>query len=407
MGTNGMATMFVVSLAIVMGVGVKAAAQEKAPAGLPEKPRDVPLDKRQVRTGPLRAVIAGMVHGHVDGFLAGAVKRTDIEIEGIAEPDRALFERYAKKYGLDARLYHADLEEMLGTTDPDAVLVYTNTFDHGRVVETCAKHHPGFVQRGDEVSIRPLAVMMEKPLAVSAEDAHAIAEVAAKAKITLLVNYETMWYPSNWAAYELVRSGAIGEIRKVVVHDGHKGPKEIGVGPEFLSWLTDPKLDGGGALYDFGCYGADLMTWLMGGERPLTVTAVTQQIKPEIYPKVDDEATIVLTYPKAQAILQASWNWPFDRKDMEVYGQTGYVMTVKRDQMDVRRVGEAEAKRVTAKAVPPPNDDSLTYLRAVWLGEVKPEGLSALETNVIVAEILDAARESARTGKKVVLSGKD
>ena len=242
---------------------------------------------------------------------------------------------------------------------------------------------------------------------MSAEDAHAISEVAAKAKITVLVNYETTWYPSNWGAYELVRSGAIGEIRKVVVHDGHKGPKEIGVEPEFLSWLTDPKLDGGGALYDFGCYGADLMTWLMGGERPLTVAAVTQQIKPEIYPKVDDEATIVLTYPKAQAILQASWNWPFDRKDMEVYGQTGYVMTVKRDQMDVRRVGEAEAKRVTAKAVPPPNDDSLTYLRAVWLGEVKPEGLSALETNVIVAEILDAARESARTGKKVVLSGKD
>jgi hypothetical protein len=51
---------------------------------------------------------------------------------------------------------------------------------------------------------------------------------------------------------------------------------------------------------------------------PLTVTAVTQQIKPEIYPRVDDEATIILTYLHAQGILQASWNWPFDRKDMEV-----------------------------------------------------------------------------------------
>jgi predicted dehydrogenase len=413
MGTKGMAAMFLVSLAIVMGVAVKAAAQEKGPAGLPEKPRDVPLTVNEPEpekvpgSGPLRVVIAGMVHGHVDGFLAGAVKRTDIEIVGIAEPDRALFERYAKKYGLDAKLYHADLEEMFGATHPDAVLVYTNTFDHRKVVETCAKHHPGFVQRGGEASIRPLAVMMEKPLAVSAEDAHAIAGVAAKAKITVLVNYETTWYPSNWGAYELVRSGAIGEIRKVEVHDGHKGPKEIGVGPEFLSWLTDPKLDGGGALYDFGCYGADLMTWLMAGERPLTVTAVTQQIKPEIYPNVDDEATIVLTYPEAQAILQASWNWPFDRKDMEVYGQTGYVITVKRDQMDVRRPGEAEARRVMAKAVAPPNDDSLTYLRAVVLEGLKPEGLSAVETNVIVAEILDAARESARAGKKVVLSGTD
>ena len=121
---------------------------------------------------------------------------------------------------------------------------------------------------------------------------------------------------SNRAAYDLVHGHALGDVRKVVVHDGHSGPKEIGVGPEFLSWLTDPKLNGGGALFDFGCYGADLMTWLMDGQRPETVTAVTQQIKPEIYPRVDDEATIILTYPKAQAILQASWNWPFDRKDM-------------------------------------------------------------------------------------------
>jgi predicted dehydrogenase len=247
--------------------------------------------------------------------------------------------------------------------------------------------------------------MMEKPLAVSAEDAHAIAEVSAKAHMKVIMNYETTWYRSNWGAKELVDSGALGEIRKVVVHDGHRGPKEIGVGPEFLSWLTDPKLDGGGALYDFGCYGADLMTWLMKGQRPLTVTAVTQQIKPEIYPKVDDEATIVLTYPKAQAIVQASWNWPFDRKDMEVYGEKGYVITLKRDEMDVRLPGEDAAKRVTAKGVAAPNDDPITYLREVVLEGMEPEGPGSLEVNVVVAEILDAARESARTGKTVRLGG--
>ncbi len=77
--------------------------------------------------------------------------------------------------------------------------------------------------------------------------------------------------------------GRIGDIRKIVVHDGHNGPKEINVQPEFLNWLVDPKLNGGGALFDFGCYGADLATWLMDGQRPLSVTAVTQQLKPEIY----------------------------------------------------------------------------------------------------------------------------
>jgi predicted dehydrogenase len=142
----------------------------------------------------------------------------------------------------------------------------------------------------------------------------------------------------------------------------------------------------------------------MDGQRPTTVTAVTQQIKPEIYPRVDDEATIILTYPKAQAILQASWNWPFDRKDMEVYGQTGYVITVRRDDLRVR-LKEAAEQQMAASPVAAPYDDSLSLLRAVVLDGAAPGAPSSLETNVIVAEILDAARRSAASGKSVRLSG--
>jgi predicted dehydrogenase len=339
---------------------------------------------------PLRVGIAGLVHGHVEGFFQHSLHRPEIQIVGIAEPDQQVASRYATQFGLDRALLFTDLEDMLQKTHPQAVLAYTNTYDHRRVVEICARHG--------------VSVMMEKPLAVSAEDAHAIADAARKNKIQVLVNFETSWYRSNHAAYDLVHEKAIGDIRKVVVHDGHQGPKEINVKPEFFAWLNDPKLDGGGALYDFGCYGADLMTWLMDGQRPTSVTAVTQQIKPEIYPRVDDEATIILTYPKAQAILQASWNWPFDRKDMEVYGQTGYVITVRHDDVRVRLKGEEE-KQMAAKPVPPPYDDSLSLLRAVILGGAAPDPASSLETNVIVAEILDAARRSAASGKSIRLAG--
>jgi predicted dehydrogenase len=245
--------------------------------------------------------------------------------------------------------------------------------------------------------------MMEKPLAVSLEDALAIEKAAHAAKIHVLDNYETSWYPSNHAAYDLVHEGALGEIRKVVVHDGHNGPKEINVEPEFLAWLTDPKLNGGGALFDFGCYGADLMTWLMDGQRPETVTAVTQQIKPQIYSKVDDEATIILTYPHAQAILQASWNWPVGRKEMEVYGQTGYVITVAGNNIRLRRSGEENEEQSAARPVPAPYDNSLSYLRAVINDGAKEDALSSLETNVTVTEILDAARRSASSGKTIQL----
>jgi scyllo-inositol 2-dehydrogenase (NADP+) len=339
---------------------------------------------------PLRVVLAGLVHGHAFGFFDQFQHRADLLVVGIAESDRQLTAQFAKRYGLAPGLFYSDLEEMLKATHPQAVLAYTNTYDHRRVVEICARYG--------------VPVMMEKPLAVSAEDAHAIEKAAREGKIQVLVNYETTWYRSNQAAYDLAHESAFGEIRKVVVHDGHAGPKEIGVGPEFLAWLTDAKLNGAGALFDFGCYGADLMTWLVDGRRPDTVTAVTQQIKPDIYPRVDDEATIILSYPRAQAIVQASWNWPFSRKDMEVYGQSGYAITLGRDQVRVR-LPEKEEKLMDAKPLAAPYEDSVSYLRAVVLNGLKPVGPSSLETNVIVTEILDAARRSAATGKTVLLAG--
>ncbi len=342
------------------------------------------------QSAPLRVAIAGLAHGHIFGFLQNYQHNPGIQIVGIAEPNQTFASRVADQYKLDKTLFYADLDDMLAKTHPQVVLAYTTTFDHRRVVEICARHK--------------IDVMMEKPLATTVADAHAIEKAAREAPIKVMVNYETTWYASNRAAYDLLHQHAIGDMRKFVARDGHQGPKEINVGPEFLSWLTDPKLDGGGALFDFGCYGADVMTWLMDNQRPLTVTAVTQQIKPDLYPHVDDEATIVLTYPKAQAIIQASWDWPFGVKDIQVYGQTGYVKTVERDNVLVRRQGDHQEQQIAATPLPAPDNDPISYLRAVVLDGKKIEGPTSLETNVIVTEILDAARESAATGKTIRLT---
>jgi predicted dehydrogenase len=372
---NSFANFFLTIVALLSCASADLRAQAK-----PEKKEEAPL----------RVALAGLVHGHASGFFDQFQKRADLQVVGIAEADGQLVAHFEKGYGLAPGLFYSDLEEMLKATHPQAVLAFTNTYDHRRVVEICARYG--------------VPVMMEKPLAVSLEDARAIEKAAHAGKIQALVNYETTWYRSNQAAYDLVHEKAIGEVRKIVVHDGHKGPKEIDVEPWFLAWLTDPKLDGGGALFDFGCYGADLATWLMDGRRPDSVTAVTQQIKPEVYPRVDDEATIILAYPHAQAIVQASWNWPFDRKDMEVYGQKGYAITVKRDALRVR-LPEKEEVSAEAKPLEKTREDSVSYLRAVLLGGMLAEGQSSLETNVIVTEILDAARKSAATGKTVYLAG--
>jgi predicted dehydrogenase len=334
--------------------------------------------------------MAGLEHGHASGFLSRYRDSTEVELVGISEPDGDVAARYIRRSRLDPARVFRSLEEMLEKARPQAVVAFTSTAGHLSVVNACAA--------------RKIPVMMEKPLAIGVEQARAIERASAESGIPVLVNYETTWYPSNHAAYALARQEkALGEIRKVVVHDGHRGPKEIGVQPEFLAWLSDPEKNGAGALFDFGCYGANLMTWLMDDARPISATAVTQRFKPEIYPKVDDEATIILEYPGAQAIIQASWNWPFDRKDMEIYGRTGQVLTVAQDGLRVRLAGKPEEVR-RAPALQPPGDDFLRYFAAVVRGEIKPSGLSSLRNNVIVVEILDAARRSAAAGRTIRLT---
>jgi len=235
--------------------------------------------------------------------------------------------------------------------------------------------------------------------------ARAIEAAAKRGNIQVFVNYETTWYPSHGAMWNLIKERkAAGEIRKMVAMDGHSGPKAINVQPEFLAWLSDPVRNGGGALFDFGCYGANLMTWLMDNARPLAVSAITQTNKPSIYPRVDDEATILVQYPKAQGIAQASWNWPFGRKDLEVYAERGYAIATGGNSLKVR-IGDAEAAR-KLDPLPPGDRDEVAYLVSIVRGERKPDGLSSLENNLIVTEILDAARESARTGRTINLAGR-
>ena len=349
-----------------------------------------PTLNAQPASKPIRVAIVGLVHGHVKGFLAALPRNTNAQLVAIVEPNTTLAQQYASQYHLSQSLFDADLEHMLITQHPDAVLVYTTIQDHRRVIEAAAKHN--------------ISSMVEKPLSTTMEDALAIRRTAREHHVQVLVNYETTWYSSNADAISEAQSGKLGEIRKVVIHDGHRGPQEIGVGPEWLPWLTDPIQNGAGALFDFGCYGADLMTVLMHGESPTSVTAVTQTDKPATYPHVDDDATVILRYPNAQAVLMPSWNWPFDRKDMELYGATGYVITVASDNLRTRYHGERSESQKPASPLPENQSNSLSYLAAVLHGEINPQGdLSSLDTNVIAMQILDAARTSAKTGRTIEL----
>ena len=339
---------------------------------------------------PIRLAVAGMSHGHIS-FILNRADKKDFEVVGIWESDKELVKIRSEQFQLQPELIYSDLTEMLDAVQPEAVVAFGSVFDHLAVVEACAP--------------RGIHVMVEKPLAVNREHAKRMEQLAREHNIHLLTNYETSWYPTTaWSLKRVNDNDSIGPVRKVVIHDGHEGPKEIGVDKFFLEWLTDPVQNGGGAVVDFGCYGANLMTAITKGEKPISVTAVLRQFKPDVYPKVDDEATIIVSYPQSQCIIQASWNWPFSRKDMEIYGDRGYIKTVDEQDLYIRYKGmKSEEKRRISAGDVAVYTDPFSYFYDVLTDKivVEPYSLYSLENNVRVVEILDAARKSAREGKTV------
>ena len=146
------------------------------------------------------------------------------------------------------------------------------------------------------------------------------------------------------------------------------------------------------------------MTWIMDDARPVSgLTAVTQQIKPRDLREGRRRGDIDPGVPRCQAVIQASWNWPFDRKDMEIYGRSRLTLTVGQGGLRVRLPGKPEEIR-QAPPLSPPRDDFLRYFAAVVRQEIPPSGLSSLKNNLVVTEILDAARRSAASGSTVRLA---
>ncbi|WP_245645568.1 Gfo/Idh/MocA family protein [Niabella ginsenosidivorans] len=337
---------------------------------------------------PVRLAVAGITHGHSD-WIYNRKLRGDIEIAGIYETNADRVQEFRKRYQLPENLFYTNLEQLLDKVKPEGVMAFGPVNEHIAVVRACAP--------------RKINVMVEKPLATTYKDAQEIADLAKRYGIKVLTDFETSWYASNQYVRNSYKEGRLGQLRKVMINDGHEGPWAMN--RHFVSWLTDPVKNGGGALMDFGCYGANLMTWLMEGQRPLSVTAVTHQNRPDRYPKVEDEATIILQYPEAQCVIQASWSWSFSRKDMEVYGTKGYAIAADPVKIRTRMQGASSEVSQTLEPRSAPFNDPFAVFANVIRGTLKlePDDVYELPVNVTVVEILDAARTSAKSGKTIYL----
>lgn len=329
--------------------------------------------------------VVGLVHSHVWGHLGKMVQGKPARLVGVAETAPELVAE-AEKRGVPKDLIHSDWRRMIDTVKPAIVWAFVENNRHLEIVEYCAP--------------RKIHVMFEKPLASTYKDSLAIRNLARKHGIYVLCNYQMAWWPASWAIRDAVAAGQIGDVwrlRGIVGHGGPGGP--TGLNKYFFEWLTDPVKNGAGALVDFGCYNALWSLMYLG--RPSTVYAVSHRLRPDEFPKVEDTSLLVLSYPKGVAVLEASWDLPRSFQDLELFGRKGSLYMTSRS-VELRQ-GREPAREIPAPALAPEKAEPIAYMIHCIESKTEPEGMTSLDLNVGVMEIIDAAKESIRTGRAVAL----
>ena len=336
-----------------------------------------------------KIAVIGLIHAHVWGHLPKMIKGDSARLVAIAEPNKDLQEE-AKKAGANVPFYD-DYNKMLDEQKPDLVWAFVENNRHLEIVKACGP--------------RKINVIFEKPLAATYRDAAEIRDIARRDGIRVMTNYQMAWWPANYAAYDQAHSGAIGTVWRLHGIVGHGGPGSEGARNKyFFEWLTDPAKNGAGALMDFGCYNALWSLWYLG--RPEKVYATANHLRPETFPKVEDNADLVLSYPKAVGIFEASWDLPKSYQDLEVFGispNRGESGSIYMKQAGVELRQGRETKPIPLTPLAPQRAEPLAFMVDAMRDNRPIEGLTAVDINVQVIEIIDAAKESVRTGKAVAL----
>ncbi len=331
-----------------------------------------------------KMAVVGLVHSHVWGHLPNMLNNKNVELVGVAESNPELVAE-AKKAGVADNLFFTDYQKMLDQTKPDFIWSFVENNRHLEIIQACAP--------------RKIHVIFEKPLASTYAEALSIQKLARQHYIQVMSNYQMVWWPANYAAKAQADSGALGTIYRLHGIVGHGGPGSQGPRSKyFFAWLTDPIKNGAGALMDFGCYNALWSLWYMG--RPETVYAHVNHLRPDVFPKVEDNADMLLGYKNGVGIFEASWDLPRSYQDVEVFGLKGSVY-MQNGKVELSKGKQKQEIPLTPLA--PDDAEPIAYMVS-RLRQKKPvEGLTALDINVGVVEIIEAAKQSVKSGAAVRL----
>ncbi|MGI6207802.1 MAG: Gfo/Idh/MocA family protein [Anaerolineae bacterium] len=338
--------------------------------------------KAKLRVGAL-----GLTHDHIWSNLAD-LRASDLgELVAVADPNPPLLDRVRSEYGVAA---YDSYEAMLEQTELDAVYVYADNAESVELVEMAAD--------------RGLHCLVEKPLAADLLGADRMLAAVRRAGVQLMVNWPFAWWPGFQHALTMAESGQIGRLFQTRYRAAHGGPKELGCSPYFYDWLYDPARNGAGALADYCSYGAALARHLLG--QPSRVTGTVGRLVKE-YVLVDDNAVIVMQWPRAIAIAEASWSQigHLTSYVTAIYGTEGTLL-IEPGRDGKVLLADRDHDRGREVEVPPLPQDAVNAT-AYFLSHIAREepitGLCSAEVGRDAQEILEAGLLSSASGTAVSL----
>lgn len=337
---------------------------------------------------PLRVGILGLTHDHIWGNLEQLNASERGLLVAAADPNQELLDKAQSEYGCPET--YSSYDEMVAQAELDAVYVYSdNATGAGLAVMACGAG---------------LHVLVEKPMASTLAGANRMLAAARTAGTQLMINWPFAWWPGLQKAMSMVDEGVIGRLTGTKYRSAHAGPKELGCTPYFYNWLYDADLNGAGALMDYCCYGSALARHMLG--MPSRVTGVVGHLNKD-YVTVDDNAVIVMQWPRAMAIAEGSW--------VQIGHLTSYVAALYGTEGTIVVESGREGRVLLANAdnedgiavdVPAPPDNmrnATEYFLSRIADGLPIEGMCSAEVGRDAQEILEAGLLSSLNGEAVSL----
>jgi predicted dehydrogenase len=327
-----------------------------------------------------RIALLGLDHDHVWTVAAELLSRDDAVLIAAADPHPELRARAGSELGVPT---YPNQDELLAREQLDGVYIYTDNRTSAELAINAAS--------------RGLHALVEKPMAANRSDADRMIGAARQNGTRLMINWPFAWWPNLRRAIEMVREeDTIGRLWQVKYRAAHEGIVTMGHSQQFADWVEDGGKAGGGALVDYCCYGAVLARVLLG--QPETVCALTgNYCRDDI--AVEDNAVMLMRYPQAMAIAEASWtqHGKIGAYTPVLYGERGSILVGPRADGGLLRADLEDPAGV--KIPVPPMPDHLMNASAHFLWAIRNDqpftALCDPEISRDATAILDAGLASA------------